>query len=98
MCTKSYTLHLPRRIPWKGWRQKGPEGPNKCPLFEIRASAVDIFNMGSFLAHIHYNAYMDSEDPRRFSISLIDYDGRSEEHTSELQSRGHLVCRLLLEI
>src|SRR5690625_5976639 len=24
-------------------------------------------------------------------------DKRSEEHTSELQSRGHLVCRLLLE-
>src|SRR5690625_5518063 len=24
-------------------------------------------------------------------------DMRSEEHTSELQSRGHLVCRLLLE-
>src|SRR3989442_442839 len=24
-------------------------------------------------------------------------DGRSEEHTSELQSRPHLVCRLLLE-
>src|SRR2546429_6107096 len=30
-----------------------------------------------------------SEDLRR--------DGRSEEHTSELQSRLHLVCRLLLE-
>src|SRR5439155_10860096 len=26
-----------------------------------------------------------------------DDAGRSEEHTSELQSRGHLVCRLLLE-
>src|SRR5690625_7909425 len=26
--------------------------------------------------------------------NLLD---RSEEHTSELQSRGHLVCRLLLE-
>src|SRR5439155_25408753 len=25
------------------------------------------------------------------------WPGRSEEHTSELQSRGHLVCRLLLE-
>src|SRR3989449_5597597 len=25
------------------------------------------------------------------------YEGRSEEHTSELQSRLHLVCRLLLE-
>src|SRR5690625_6397313 len=29
-----------------------------------------------------------------FPFSL---DCRSEEHTSELQSRGHLVCRLLLE-
>src|SRR5215510_15329288 len=26
-----------------------------------------------------------------------DAEQRSEEHTSELQSRGHLVCRLLLE-
>src|SRR5690625_6595367 len=26
-----------------------------------------------------------------------DIANRSEEHTSELQSRGHLVCRLLLE-
>src|SRR5439155_20293691 len=30
----------------------------------------------------------------RFSLPIPD---RSEEHTSELQSRGHLVCRLLLE-
>src|SRR5690625_7638437 len=28
---------------------------------------------------------------------IMDVLGRSEEHTSELQSRGHLVCRLLLE-
>src|SRR5207253_9463931 len=28
---------------------------------------------------------------------VIDGEDRSEEHTSELQSRGHLVCRLLLE-
>src|SRR3989442_11108258 len=27
----------------------------------------------------------------------IDDSARSEEHTSELQSRPHLVCRLLLE-
>src|SRR5690625_6967909 len=27
----------------------------------------------------------------------ISGTARSEEHTSELQSRGHLVCRLLLE-
>src|SRR5690625_486394 len=30
-------------------------------------------------------------------ISGDSMDNRSEEHTSELQSRGHLVCRLLLE-
>src|SRR5690625_6184570 len=29
--------------------------------------------------------------------SSADQPTRSEEHTSELQSRGHLVCRLLLE-
>src|SRR3712207_7819281 len=28
---------------------------------------------------------------------LGERDGRSEEHTSELQSRQYLVCRLLLE-
>src|SRR3712207_8635883 len=28
---------------------------------------------------------------------LLDHPGRSEEHTSELQSRQYLVCRLLLE-
>src|SRR5437870_3204896 len=27
----------------------------------------------------------------------VPLNHRSEEHTSELQSRGHLVCRLLLE-
>src|SRR5439155_14621641 len=30
------------------------------------------------------------------AVNLLRF-GRSEEHTSELQSRGHLVCRLLLE-
>src|SRR3989442_5326159 len=30
-------------------------------------------------------------------ISISWIDSRSEEHTSELQSRPHLVCRLLLE-
>src|SRR5687768_18352851 len=30
-------------------------------------------------------------------VELREFPGRSEEHTSELQSRLHLVCRLLLE-
>src|SRR2546429_5907315 len=31
------------------------------------------------------------------TAALVGRNGRSEEHTSELQSRLHLVCRLLLE-
>src|SRR5690625_6245908 len=48
-----------------------------------------------------------SKNERGFAVDLRITDnrsfadnqkaGRSEEHTSELQSRGHLVCRLLLE-
>src|SRR5437870_3499333 len=36
-------------------------------------------------------------DDYAFGHSL-ERDARSEEHTSELQSRGHIVCRLLLAI
>src|SRR5690625_6114930 len=35
------------------------------------------------------------EHPKQVVESCASH--RSEEHTSELQSRGHLVCRLLLE-
>src|SRR5690625_6767114 len=34
---------------------------------------------------------------RLVGVALDLVLSRSEEHTSELQSRGHLVCRLLLE-
>src|SRR5690625_5724301 len=34
---------------------------------------------------------------QEFCTSASFNESRSEEHTSELQSRGHLVCRLLLE-
>src|SRR5690625_6104536 len=40
----------------------------------------------------------DLDDARQYNDMLGSMlGGRSEEHTSELQSRGHLVCRLLLE-
>src|SRR5437660_9539093 len=35
--------------------------------------------------------------PARPPVLAVADPDRSEEHTSELQSRGHLVCRLLLE-
>src|SRR5258708_4667943 len=39
-------------------------------------------------------AELGLDDPKWSDAQLID---RSEEHTSELQSPDHLVCRLLLE-
>src|SRR5690625_6996424 len=47
-----------------------------------------------------YGIYYGKNLVARMSLYKIKkkYDEyRSEEHTSELQSRGHLVCRLLLE-
>src|SRR6266508_6676469 len=38
-----------------------------------------------------------SQGRRRCRADTTTALRRSEEHTSELQSRGHLVCRLLLE-
>src|SRR5690554_7248700 len=40
--------------------------------------------------------YVSPSQIRRFNLRKGD-ELRSEEHTSELQSRPHLVCRLLLE-
>src|SRR5437660_8924912 len=44
-------------------------------------------------------AAIEDRDGFRQPFGLFQVLGgeRSEEHTSELQSRGHLVCRLLLE-
>src|SRR2546422_7661160 len=46
-----------------------------------------------FVFHLRKNARWSNGDP----ITARDFVYRSEEHTSELQSRLHLVCRLLLE-
>src|SRR5439155_21373745 len=39
---------------------------------------------------------IDAREKGRNDPSQLGEHQRSEEHTSELQSRGHLVCRLLL--
>src|SRR3712207_8694924 len=36
-------------------------------------------------------------EPGDLGVAAVGGEGRSEEHTSELQSRQYLVCRLLLE-
>src|SRR5690625_6744103 len=53
------------------------------------AGALDLLRAVHELQHSLPDAVMDTRPRPR--------EDRSEEHTSELQSRGHLVCRLLLE-
>src|SRR2546422_1818702 len=47
--------------------------------------------------NLHYGTGMHNRWRPRLARFLERDGGRSEEHTSELQSRLHLVCRLLLE-
>src|SRR5690625_7045469 len=61
--------------------------PRYNERLEILADVLD----GNIMIHAH--SYRADE-----ILMLLDVvQDRSEEHTSELQSRGHLVCRLLLE-
>src|SRR3712207_4336023 len=79
------------------------------PLFGISLGSGFIYdNSGHIITNYHVVA---GSDPNDISITFIDgtvyrarvvgadqySDLRSEEHTSELQSRQYLVCRLLLE-
>src|SRR3989442_4691222 len=58
---------------------------------------------GGLAARIHLEREISSVRERRLRrrrpVRVVGCraQGRSEEHTSELQSRPHLVCRLLLE-
>src|SRR5437870_4221668 len=56
------------------------------------------FGIGIFLTYLVPPSLLFIPLARVVSaLHLQDRFWRSEEHTSELQSRGHLVCRLLLE-
>src|SRR5690554_6989005 len=68
-------------------------------FFQLRQRLVELFRLRRVLlrhGHLqHHNlvARMLTGEALAFQPELA----RSEEHTSELQSRPHLVCRLLLE-
>src|SRR5438309_5764541 len=62
--------------------------PIPVAVAEHRAVAVPE-RVGQVVAVVH-----DDPDPAAAPVERV---ARSEEHTSELQSQFHLVCRLLLE-
>src|SRR5205814_9818352 len=74
-----------------------PRPPPRSPLFPYTTlfrshATVGAAASGALLAGLGVEA------PGAYAARTLGvYDERSEEHTSELQSLRHLVCRLLLE-
>src|SRR2546429_1948293 len=72
--------------------------PPRSTLFPY----TTLFRSDAFLPHVEKGTLVligaTTENPS-FEVNgaLLSRCRRSEEHTSELQSRLHLVCRLLLE-
>src|SRR3712207_7945349 len=77
--------------------------PGSPPIAAIGASMVirEWTAPGPSYLHVHHfddEAWHVLEGSLRFIFADGEIDApRSEEHTSELQSRQYLVCRLLLE-
>src|SRR5207253_5399298 len=68
------------------------------PFGSFSGGPFDIVNNQDL--NVHFAIPVLNKAGRGLPFNYSDgYDStiRSEEHTSELQSRGHLVCRLLLE-
>src|SRR2546422_7895610 len=66
-------------------------------LFRSRSRA-DVRTSTRFATLTHPMRSTNSAPPHnRYKLGFTSRTRRSEEHTSELQSRLHLVCRLLLE-
>src|SRR5437870_9186672 len=78
---------------------------NTMTIFAIRdiglSVAFPLWNTNSLLGilwgFVLFNELRQAGWTRWFGVLGGALAMRSEEHTSELQSRGHLVCRLLLE-
>src|SRR5204863_7244600 len=68
-------------------------GQQLMPHVSRRAPEVShLRRVWSTVRHTHHRILLS-----RIEVGRLDHHRRSEEHTSELQSRRDLVCRLLLE-
>src|SRR3712207_6985992 len=84
--TEIYTLSLHDALPIFGENEK------------VRVIARFGPQQGRYMMHCHNLVHEDHDMMTHFDVGPTGEDpSRSEEHTSELQSRQYLVCRLLLE-
>src|SRR5258708_13379771 len=67
-------------------------------LFRSPTEEDSILTIRKFLKGVKQNLELRPDDEGMHAEqSILEFYLRSEEHTSELQSPDHLVCRLLLE-
>src|SRR5689334_24703235 len=64
---------------------------------ELAYRALEEVSITDALTGLKNRRYLTQHMEADASLALRRYHDRSEEHTSELQSQFHLVCRLLLE-
>src|SRR5690625_6141923 len=89
--------HAPSPAERHGGRVDGA-GAGQYHLARTGKRAMDVDARGWLTAARRQPSANFNQRPRGVAVDLLVVHGiRSEEHTSELQSRGHLVCRLLLE-
>src|SRR5690625_1750580 len=90
---------MPSRSPRISRTPRPPSPPLRATDHHLIVNASGCFSdLGTYLTMAKRGVALVISG-RRAQISPIDgadLATRSEEHTSELQSRGHLVCRLLL--
>src|SRR5690625_5823271 len=80
------------------YNYKKLKGDMKDAFLEKGSGIGTTFYFDGFPLRIDYILVSPNVKVKQFhTVKETFSDHRSEEHTSELQSRGHLVCRLLLE-
>src|SRR5437870_8726666 len=93
--------HPPNHLDPRSRRSGGTQGTRKPACVQIHLCVDSPRGIGYALAlsgsHITetWRQHLQADHLFHYGPSCLSF--RSEEHTSELQSRGHLVCRLLLE-
>src|SRR5690625_6554023 len=72
---------------------------NEEKIDKTQSITVEVSDFEEYRINLAVRAFTKREDywDVYYKLHKKTIELRSEEHTSELQSRGHIVCRLLLE-